>query len=208
MPSIPNLIVPDTLSKEAQHALRLAGDHPLANLVVTTGASPEARDMLEMLKPVNVLAKPVANASQVSSGRIHAHLAIAGLWLLHDALDDAHKICQKYEEGEGAQTAAFWHASLHRREGDFSNAKYWYSLAGKHAALNTLASHASQLTREFAANKMIFKITARGFDPSAFVDFCEAAHEDPRSHQHGAAVMLQRLEWQVLMADTIRMAQT
>jgi len=201
MPSIPNLIVPDTLSKESQHSLRLAGDHPLANLVVTSGASPEARDVLEMLKPANVLAKTL------SSTKIHAHLVIAGLWLLHDALDDAHKICQEYEEGEGAQTAAFWHASLHRREGDFSNAKYWYSRAGKHAALETLASHAAQLTREFAANKMIFKITARGFDTSAFVDFCEAAHEDPRSHQHGAAVMLQRLEWQVLMADTIRMAQ-
>ena len=48
-------------------------------------------------------------------------LAKAGRW------DAAHDLCQDIEGAAGA-----WiHAWLHREEGDFSNAAYWYARAGK-----------------------------------------------------------------------------
>jgi hypothetical protein len=55
-------------------------------------------------------------------------LALAGLWL--DAKGDwtrAHESAQQDEVVEGSCV----HAYLHRKEGDQSNAAYWYSRAGK-----------------------------------------------------------------------------
>lgn len=50
-------------------------------------------------------------------------LARAGRW------HDAHDLCQNLPDPAGA-----WiHAWLHRQEGDFGNASYWYSRAGKRA---------------------------------------------------------------------------
>jgi hypothetical protein len=53
---------------------------------------------------------------------------LKALW--YDAKGDwdrAHEIAQ-YEQGE---LAAWVHAYLHRKEGDLSNAAYWYARAGK-----------------------------------------------------------------------------
>ena len=54
--------------------------------------------------------------------------ALAGLWW--DAKNDwtrAHEFAQQDEGVEGAWV----HAYLHRKEGDQSNAAYWYNRAGK-----------------------------------------------------------------------------
>ena len=50
--------------------------------------------------------------------------AQAGLWLYIGDWERAHDICQIDE----AATAG-WHAVIHRREGDFSNALYWHRRA-------------------------------------------------------------------------------
>jgi hypothetical protein len=53
---------------------------------------------------------------------------VMALW--HDARGDwdrAHRLAQSVEDAEGAWV----HAYLHRKEGDLSNAGYWYSRAGK-----------------------------------------------------------------------------
>ena len=53
---------------------------------------------------------------------------LRAMW--HDARNHweaAHRIAQDDESRE----AAWVHAYLHRREGDISNARYWYAKAGK-----------------------------------------------------------------------------
>ena len=53
---------------------------------------------------------------------------LRALW--HDARDDweaAHRIAQEDKSSD----AAWVHAYLHRREGDISNARYWYARAGR-----------------------------------------------------------------------------
>jgi hypothetical protein len=53
---------------------------------------------------------------------------VEALW--HDARGDweqAHEIAQSIDDSEGAWV----HAYLHRKEGDLSNAGYWYSRAGR-----------------------------------------------------------------------------
>jgi hypothetical protein len=57
-----------------------------------------------------------------------AQLALAGLWW--DAKGDWTRAHESAQQDEGP--AGSWvHAYLHRKEGDLSNARYWYSRAGK-----------------------------------------------------------------------------
>jgi hypothetical protein len=105
---------------------------------------------------------------------IHALLppaCIAGLWLLAGDLDASHEISQSDHSPEGS----FWHGIMHRREGDFSNAKYWIRRVGRHDALERLA-HSDY------------------GDPYRFVDRCEqVTNATTRS-----LLSLQWLEWQYL----------
>ena len=62
-------------------------------------------------------------------------LALLGLWW--DAKGDWTKAHESAQEDEGL--AGSWvHAYLHRKEGDASNAGYWYRRAGKSPARNSL----------------------------------------------------------------------
>jgi hypothetical protein len=61
--------------------------------------------------------------------------ALEALW--HErrgGWDQAHRIAQDIAGPAGAWV----HAYLHRREGDHSNAEYWYARAGKPAARGSL----------------------------------------------------------------------
>lgn len=69
-------------------------------------------------------------------------LALAGKW------DAAHQLVQQYDDA----TAAWIHAVLHKIEGDWDNARYWYQRANrmKHIADEPRAEWAairSELTR-------------------------------------------------------------
>jgi hypothetical protein len=63
-------------------------------------------------------------------------LALLGLWW--DAKGDWTKAHESAQQDEGI--AGSWvHAYLHRKEGDASNAGYWYRRAGKPPARNSLS---------------------------------------------------------------------
>ena len=66
-----------------------------------------------------------------------AGLAPELLALWHDAHGDweaAHRVAQDIPD----PTGAWIHAYLHRKEGDLSNARYWYQRAGKPESRKTL----------------------------------------------------------------------
>jgi len=70
-------------------------------------------------------------------------LALAGLWW--DAKGDwtrAHESAQQDEGPDGSWV----HAYLHRKEGDLSNAAYWYGRAGKPVAESPLPDEWTQIT--------------------------------------------------------------
>ncbi|MBP1989268.1 hypothetical protein [Paenibacillus eucommiae] len=52
----------------------------------------------------------------------------AGLFLCNESLDKSHSISQEIT----SRTGSYLHGLMHRMEGDFSNAKYWFSDGGQH----------------------------------------------------------------------------
>jgi hypothetical protein len=105
----------------------------------------------------------------------------AGLWLYADELDRSHTISQRIE----TPTGSFWHAIMHRREGDFSNSHYWYRRAGKHPAMNLINS---------AGGGAGGGTAVAAYDPHHFIDRVERCVADRKS-DCPELIALQRREW-------------
>lgn len=58
--------------------------------------------------------------------------------------DQAHRIAQDVNGADGAWV----HAYLHRKEGDLSNARYWYRQAGREAATEPLEAEWARIVDE------------------------------------------------------------
>lgn len=153
---------PDLLSPQAVAVLKFDADNAYRLLVPKNRGDDEVAAMLRKLSPSNLL----------ESGNVHPLLdvAIGAMWLWHDFLEEAHKIAQEIERPEGS----WLHAIVHRREGDFSNSKYWYARC---AALT---------------------------DPGDLVDIVAAVHDQPTDPRYAAAVARQRTEWRALFKHCIR----
>jgi hypothetical protein len=98
----------------------------------------------------------------------------AAIWLYVDDLDRSHTVSQGIETEEGS----FWHGIMHRREGDFSNAKYWFRRAGS------------------LPNRL-------GLDPIALTDEVARHFSDNPPH----LVEAQRREWKTLYEHCARHAE-
>ena len=61
--------------------------------------------------------------------------ALAALWLAANELDRSHRISQSIDDPDGS----YLHGVMHRREGDFDNAKYWFRRASNHPVEAALA---------------------------------------------------------------------
>ncbi len=125
-----------------------------------------------------------------------ARACMAGLWLHFDFLNESHELSQQIHRNEGS----YWHGVMHRREGDFANASYWFRRAGSLPFLTDLGRAAAQLCDGDYVPPALFKI-ARGesWDPFRFVDICQ---ECVRSNDLIDTVCrkLQRLEWNYLFS--------
>jgi hypothetical protein len=129
-----------------------------------------------------------------------ARACLAGLWLYHDFLDQSHRISQSLHGREGS----YWHGIMHRREGDFANAKYWFRRTGPHPIHEALNRSARSLARDMGANAALLSLSTT-WDPAAFVDLCAAAC----AGQNGAGDLcrkIQEREWQLLFDYCYRRA--
>jgi hypothetical protein len=128
-----------------------------------------------------------------------ARCCLAGVWLLHDYLNESHGISQEIETSSGS----FWHGVMHRREGDFSNAKYWFRHVGRHDVLDELGPRLRSLA-DGAQAMQIDSLTPGGaFDPYRLVDACQAA---VRSGDDDFCRQVQQLEWELLFDYCFRRA--
>ncbi len=114
-----------------------------------------------------------------------ARCCLAGAWLLHNFLDESHTISQ----GIATPSGSFWHGIMHRREGDFSNAKYWFDRAGEHPVFSELTA-----------------ADGSPWDSHRFVDDCQRALQNRDAEQIAALRELQQREWQTLFDFCYRAA--
>jgi hypothetical protein len=114
-----------------------------------------------------------------------ARACLAGLHLYFDDLDGSHRSSQELPTPEGS----FWHGIMHRREGDFWNAKYWFRRVGRHPAF-------AEIVR-LVAERRIDGTAAGEWDPFAFVDRVEECSTG-RSGAEQACRETQRAEWDAL----------
>jgi hypothetical protein len=185
----------DNLSPVGRKVLAL-DPNAYRRLTVDGPGSPETKDILESLRPDDLVTGGARRPEE-------ARAMLAGLWLWHDWLDASHTISQGIE----SPTGSFWHAIMHRREGDFGNSKYWYARCAAHPSFNTLGAQAAAFLNPLPADKSLLKLTlGGGWNPNAFVDLVEEVHERPDDPRHRVAVSLQQFEWRVLFDHCTRVA--
>ena len=185
----------DALSPAVHEILAIGQPHAYTQLVVRGDGNRQAAERLRGLSAEQLLTKPVASASD-------AKALLSGLWLWHDWLDSSHTISQDIHTATGS----FWHAIMHRREGDFGNAKYWYARCREHPILQSMATYANDILHPLPADKSLLRLMSGGWDPNAFVDLAEQVHDRPSDPRQNAAVVLQKLEWRLLFDHCMRLA--
>jgi hypothetical protein len=184
----------DPLSPLGRKLLKLDAN-AYAELVPSGHGNAAARDLLESTQPGDLIAGKLVRSDD-------ARAMLSGLWLYFDFLDESHTISQSLS----SETGSFWHAIMHRREGDFGNSKYWYARCPHHPALATIGAAAGKCVNQMPADKSLLRLVATGWNPSAFVDLVQSVHESPSDPRHGVAVALQRAEWQILFDHCTRAA--
>lgn len=143
-------------------------------------------------------------AGDRQDGAASAQALVAALHLWNDSLDAAHELVQDLNGATGSAL----HGIMHRLEGDYSNAKYWFRRAGDHPAWHGLQSRASAWLREAeAAGKLsngqvdqaLRSIPAQGmWNPYLFTDL--VAMTADRSGDDASIGILEQLQHQELTA--------
>ncbi|MCZ8512066.1 hypothetical protein O9H85_06420 [Paenibacillus filicis] len=108
----------------------------------------------------------------------YAHAVKAGLHLFNESLDASHELSQMIENATGS----YWHGIMHRMEGDYSNAKYWFHRVSRHPVYEELAREAAAFVEESTHANVGNSVLRRTFekiadggawDAFAFVDAVE-----------------------------------
>lgn len=116
-----------------------------------------------------------ANLEELENGIVPADLldpemvqcCYSAIWLFHDFLDESHNISQQIHSPAGS----YLHGIMHRREGDYSNAKYWFRKSGKQSWFPELEARIEADLEIEAGSRARF---AASFDPFELVDAVSA----------------------------------
>ena len=176
---------------------------PFASLLATLeppqlGPGPRAG-----VQPLEPLQSAIDAAFAIQPAPHSDRRAARGLILLwHDHFEAAHEIVQPVETA-GASCV---HAILHRREPDYSNAKYWFRRVRQHPSYEPLAKEAERILQSTGTGALASKLLPGGkWDAFAFVDACEEA-EAGRDDAKTASTLrqIQATEFALLLEHLVR----
>lgn len=147
----------------------------------------------------NVAARSALQACKAATlfpGKPEPAAPMAGLWLYFNCFEEAHQLADSCRSPDGY----YWHAILHRQEGDLGNSAYWFRKTGRHPVFQELSPAANDVTRRYPGAEF----RAGKWDPFAFLSFWDRALHQPGSEQESAALEIQRVEWQLLFDHCAR----
>ncbi len=181
---------------------KLEAGNPLPPLVPENAWSNELTEALLDMSPEDLL------QGQSLKDDIFGGAIKSGLLLWNDALDDSHDVSQEL----GNNTGSYWHGMMHRREPDYSNAKYWFGRVGTHPIFPELRERAIALFKETSnPSDALAQIgqaieTQEHWDAYQFIDWCQAAENDLSSDTTQFLQQVQAEEIKLLLAYSYRNA--
>jgi hypothetical protein len=123
-----------------------------------------------------------ADPHELFPGARDPESALSGLFLYFSCLKEAHDLLHL---DLGSPDGGYWHAIMHRMEGDAFNADYWFRYIGRHPLFPALAREAAK----------IGYLPGADWDPFAFVRYCGAS---AKANDDDLARRVQLVEWQLL----------
>ena len=159
---------------------RLLRQDSLLKVLVPTDALD--RELVRELKEItsDALASGAVVDAEMSG------LVRGALFYALDTLPEAHANFQD----AASDTGSYWHGMLHRREGDFDNARYWFRRAGTLPVFATIHRDASRVSELMARRT--------NWDPYLFTGQCEQARFGAEELV-AELVALQRIEFDALL---------
>jgi hypothetical protein len=144
--------------------------------------------------PAERIRDVVARETNPGRGR---NLLLALLLLWNDHHEEAHGLVQDLGDADGS----LLHAILHRREPDFSNARYWLHRVGRHPVYQSLGERATALAAAKSVARLEPPLVEKGvWDPFAFAAACgSVADREPGDAGVQALCALQALETELLL---------
>ena len=181
---------------------RMSGREPLQTLRPTDVWDPELDRRIAAL--------PDESPSGSAGRDVWAILLKAGLHLWNNSLDKSHRLAQTVEN----ETGSYWHGIMHRLEGDYGNAKYWFRRAGVHPIHPELGKRAMEFARSAPKTSRLSVGSWRRlcdewerqmWNPYLFVDEVEAVVEGGADADTVTLMeRIQRLEIALLIRYTFR----
>jgi hypothetical protein len=163
-----------------------------------------AEGLLEKLVPKDISDREVwrrvrdADDATIAGGPIgdaaSFGLVRGGLLYALDDLDGSHQ----YFQDQSSDLGSYWHGMMHRREGDFDNARYWFRRAGTLPFFDNAHHAAAQFSADMAKQS--------GWDPYLFTGLCEQ-HRFGADDEANELARLQRAEFDVVFDYTWRQAK-
>ncbi len=181
---------------------KLEAGHPLPRLVPQQEWNPE---LTASLKDTST---DVLFEGQPLKDTTFAKAIKSGLLLWNDALDVSHTISQDLLN----PTGSYWHGIMHRREPDYSNAKYWFGRVGTHPIFPVLRERTRTLLKEIQNPSPALTAMAQTIEENAqwdayqFIDWCQAAESSGDADVMLFLQQVQAEEIKLLLAYSYRNA--
>ncbi len=152
---------------------RLEDRESLPELQPDSAWDTDLTDEITECSPIDLF-MPVAVKNEKAAQAVKA-----GVLLWNDELSLSHDICQGLKTPE----SSYIHGVMHRREGDYSNAKHWFAKAKNHPVATKLFEKSTQIGDDIVpATDQLSHYTSdlKGighWSPDSFVDWCESASQ-------------------------------